>query len=72
MKVFILGISLFWYGAIGSLITYIYTLLHQSIYNNHTGWLVSFYTNNTGIPIIIFILIMAAGIIICYNSITKP
>lgn len=71
MKKFILGISIFWYGAIGSLVTYMYTLLHQSTLNGQEGWLINFYTNDTAVPFVLFIIVMIVGILICIKDITK-
>lgn len=68
MKKFILGISIFFYGAIGSLITYVYTLLNPIIYNDQEGWIINFIENNTAIPFIIFIIVMIVGIVICVNE----
>ncbi|MGN0353832.1 MAG: hypothetical protein ACI4EI_02010 [Muricoprocola sp.] len=71
MKKFILGISIFWYGALGTLITYVYTLLHQSTLNGHEGWLINFVANDTGIPLMFFIILMVSGSVICVKDITK-
>lgn len=71
MKKFMLGISIFWYGAVGSLLTYAYTLLHQSTLNGHEGWLINFSANDTGIPFVVFIVLMVIGIVICVKDFTK-
>ena len=71
MKKFILGISIFWYGAVGNLITYVYTLLHQSTLNGYEGWLINFFANDTGIPLLSFSILMVIGIIICIKDLAK-
>lgn len=71
MKKFILGISIFWFGAVGTLITYVYTLLHQATWNGHEGWMVNFYVNDTGIPFVVFIILMVIGAIICIKDLEK-
>lgn len=71
MKKFILGISIFWYGAVGTLITYVYTLLHQSILNGYEGWFINFCANDTGIPFVVFIMLMVMGIVICVKDLAK-
>ena len=71
MKKFIWGISIFWYGAIGNLITYACTLLHQSSFNEHEGWLVNFIANDTLIPLIFFIIVMVIGGAICIGDLPK-
>lgn len=71
MKKFIWGISIFWYGAIGTLITYVYTLLHQSSFNEHEGWLINFIANDTVVPLIFFIIVMVIGGFICVENLKK-
>ena len=71
MKKFVLGISIFWYGAVGSLITYVYTLLNQGTSNGREGWLINFSINDTGIPFLVFIVLMVTGIDICAKDFTK-
>lgn len=69
MKKFVLGLSCFWFGAIGLLIDFTYTLFHQSIINGNEGWLINFIANNTAIPLVFFSLWVIVGIIICIRTI---
>ncbi len=71
MKKFVLGISIFWYGAVGSLITYVYTLLNQGTSNGQGGWLINFSINDTGIPFLFFMVLMVTGIVICVKDFAK-
>ena len=69
MKKFVLGLSFFWFGAVGFLIDFTYTLFYQSTINGNEGWIINFIANDTAVPLIFFSLWVIAGIILCARAV---
>lgn len=66
MKTYILGICIFIYGAIGTIITCLFKLIDELEYG--TGWLNYFLYGDNWIPFIYFMVWMMIGILICIRN----